>query len=287
MQSNNPVLTRYEKSTTATGPGFAYDEGRQAYAQASGQAATLGAPSGPPADTQFEVMTAGAGLRVTLADVIVKSGILFAITVAFAFVGWNVWATAPWILFVAMLAGLGLGLVNAFKKTVSPPLVMLYAVTQGIFLGAISNWYNAYAEGGGYSGLVLQAVLGTMTAFGVMLLLYGTGLVKVTGKFVKVMLVAMVSYLVIGLASLVAALFGVGSGWGFYGVGGLGLLLCAAGVLLASFSLMLDFEAIKQGIAMGAPERESWRMAFGLLVTLIWLYLELLRFLAIFSGGRE
>jgi uncharacterized YccA/Bax inhibitor family protein len=86
---------------------------------------------------------------------------------------------------------------------------------------------------------------------------------------------------------VVAAIFGVGGGWGFYGVGGLGLLLCAVGVLLASFSLMLDFEAIKQGIAMGAPERESWRMAFGLLVTLIWLYLEILRFLAIFSGGRD
>jgi len=284
MQSNNPVLTRYEKSSTAGGPGFAYDEGRQAYAQATGATATQGGPAGPGSDTDFEVMTAGAGLRVTLADVIVKSAILFAITVAFAVVGWNIWAAAPWIIFVAMFAGLGLGLVNAFKKQVSPPLVMLYALTQGIFLGAISNWYNAYAESNQYSGLVLQAVLGTMTAFGVMLLLYGTGLVKVNGKFVKVMLVAMVSYLVIALASVVAAIFGVGGGWGFYGVGGWGLLLCAVGVLLASFSLMLDFEAIKQGIAMGLPERESWRMAFGLLVTLIWLYLELLRFLAIFSG---
>ena len=238
-------------------------------------------------DAFDQARNAGSGLRVTLADVIVKSGILFAITVVFAVVGWNVWAAAPWIMIVAMFAGLGLGLVNALRKKISPPLIMLYAVTQGLFLGGISNWYNAYASGGGYTGLVLQAVLGTMTAFGVMLLLYGTGLVKVTGKFVKVMLVAMVSYLVIGLASVVAAIFGVGGGWGFYGVGGLGLLLCAVGVLLASFSLMLDFEAIKQGIAMGAPERESWRMAFGLLVTLIWLYLEILRFLAIFSGGRD
>lgn len=287
MQSNNPVLTRYEKSGTAGGPGFAYDEGRQAYAQATGATTSLGGPAGPGSDAEFEVMTAGSGLRVTLADVIVKSAILFAITVPFAVVGWNVWASAPWIIFVAMFAGLGLGLVNAFKKKVSPPLIMLYALTQGIFLGAISNWYNAYAAGGGYNGLVLQAVLGTMTAFGVMLLLYGTGLVKVTGKFVKVMMVALISYAVIALASLVGAIFGVGGGWGFYGVGGLGLLLCAVGVLLASFSLMLDFEAIKQGIAMGAPERESWRMAFGLLVTLIWLYLEILRFLAIFSGGRD
>lgn len=282
MQSNNPILTRYEKPGQA---GFAYQEGQQAYQQASAGTATAAAGA-PPTDQAFDVVTAGGGLRVTLADVIVKSAIMFGLAVVFAFVGWNVWESAPWILFVALIAGLGLGLVNALKKNVSPPLMILYAVVQGIMLGSISNWYNAYAQASEYQGIVLQAVIGTMTAFGVMLLLYGTGIVKVNGKFVKVMLVAMVSYLVIGLASLVAAIFGVGGGWGFYGVSGIGLLLCAFGVLLASFSLMLDFEAIKQGIAMGLPERESWRMAFGLLVTLIWLYLELLRFLAIF-GGRD
>lgn len=94
----------------------------------------------------------------------------------------------------------------------------------------------------------------------------------------------MISYAIIAVASLIGALFGVGGGWGFYGVGTWGLLLCAAGVLLASFALMLDFEAIKQGLAMGLPERESWRLSFGLLVTLVWLYLEILRFLAIFAG---
>ena len=82
-------------------------------------------------------------------------------------------------------------------------------------------------------------------------------------------------------------MFGVGGGWGFYGVGTFGLLLALAGVLLAAFSLMLDFEAIKQGIAMGLPERESWRLSFGLLVTIVWLYLEILRFLAIIASGRE
>ena len=86
------------------------------------------------------------------------------------------------------------------------------------------------------------------------------------------------------MASLVGALFGVGGGWGFYGVGIWGLLLCAAGVLLASFMLMLDFDAIKQGINMGLPERESWRLSFGLLVTLVWLYLEILRLLSILAG---
>ena len=76
----------------------------------------------------------------------------------------------------------------------------------------------------------------------------------------------------------------VGGGWGFYGVGGLGIIICLAGVGIAAFFLVLDFEAIKQGVAMGLPERESWRMSFGLLVTLVWIYLEFLRLFAILSG---
>ena len=97
-------------------------------------------------------------------------------------------------------------------------------------------------------------------------------------------MVAAVSYLVLALASLVASMFGVGGGWGFYGVDGIGIIISIAGVAIAAFFLALDFEAIKQGVAMGLPERESWRMSFGLLVTLVWLYLEFLRMFAILSG---
>jgi uncharacterized YccA/Bax inhibitor family protein len=86
---------------------------------------------------------------------------------------------------------------------------------------------------------------------------------------------------------LVAALFGVGGGWGFYGVGGIGLALCLFAVALAAFSLVLDFESIQQGIAYGLPERESWRMAFGLMVTLVWLYMEILRLLAILNSNSR
>jgi uncharacterized YccA/Bax inhibitor family protein len=182
-----------------------------------------------------------------------------------------------------MIVGLVLGFVNAAKKVPSPPLIMLYAAVQGLFVGGISNWYNAYASSNQYYGIVLQAVIATMTTFGVMLALYLTGVVKVTKRFQSIMIVAMVSYLLLGLASLIAALFGVGGGWGFYGVTGIGLAICVIGVLLAAFFLLMDFEAIAQGIRRGAPERESWRMAFGLLVTLIWLYLEFLRLLAIFT----
>jgi uncharacterized YccA/Bax inhibitor family protein len=275
MQSSNPVLTRYEKADKS---GFAYDEGVNAYTQASASGA-----GAADVNTAFQQVTAGGGARLTINDVVVKGLLVFAITVVFAVVGWNTIETMPWLMWVGMIGGLALGFVNALKKVPSPPLIMLYAALQGVFLGGISNWYDAYGNSNDYQGIVLQAVLATMTTFGVMLTLYLTGVIKVTKKFQSIMLVALVSYMVLGIASLIAALFGVGGGWGFYGVSGIGLAICLIGVLLAAFFLLLDFEAISQGIKMGAPERESWRMAFGLLVTLIWLYLEFLRLLAIFS----
>ncbi len=273
-QTANPILKRYEKP--AKGDGFAYAEGQTAYTQAAGGAADI--------QTQFDTITAGGGARLTFADVVVKSTILFVITVVMAFVGWAIVPGAPAVLWVGLIGALAFGLINAFKKEVSPVLVVLYATFAGLMLGAISWAYDQLALAQSYEGLVSQAIIGTLTAFGVMLFLYGTGIVKVNGKFMRIFMAAMISYFIIAMASFVGAMFGVGGGWGFYGVGVWGLLLCAAGVLLASFALMLDFEAIKQGIFMGLPERESWRLSFGLLVTLVWLYLEILRFLSILSG---
>lgn len=287
MQSNNPVLTRYEKKPTGL-----YEEGRSAFQAASGSAPTATVAPGqaapastpPQAPTDFATITAAGGLRVTLNDVIVKTAIMFVVLVVFAVIGWNVIAAIPVLLLPVMIVGLVLGIVNAVKKEVVPALMVLYAAVQGLLLGGISNWYSAYAAGSGWDDIVLQAVIATMTTFGVMLALYLTGVIKVTKRFTQILLVAGVSYLVLGIASLIAAMFGVGGGWGFYGVDGLGILISLAGVAIAAFFLALDFEAIKQGIAMGLPERESWRMAFGLMVTLIWIYLEFLRLLAIFSG---
>ena len=222
------------------------------------------------------------GARLTMDDVIVKTGMLFVVLLAGAYAGWNLVATTPSLLWISMFVALGLSLVNSFKKEVSPALIVAYAVAEGLFIGGISRYFSdAYAETA--PNLVSQAVMGTFVAFGVMLGLYRSGIIKVNGKFMKIFMVAMVSYLVIGLASFVSTFFGVGDGWGFYG-GQLGILLCVAGVGLAAFSLVVDFELITQAINAGAPEKESWRMAFGLMVSLVWLYLELLRLLAILQG---
>ena len=296
MQTANPVLARIDRDAaqaSRSGSGFAYEEGRSAVASAQyGEAAPAPAPVADDAGIYTGVqIPAPVGQRVTYADVMAKSAIMFVIAAVMAFAGWLITAASPGIgtllVFGSLIATIGLGFVNALKRQVSPALTMLYAVVSGFMLGAISYWYNQIALASDYEGLVLQAVLATFTTFGVMLLLFGTGIVKVTNKFVKFMLVAMVSYFFIALASFVAAMFGVGGGWGFYGVGTLGLLLCLFGVGLAAFSLMLDFQAIKQGVAMGLPERESWRMSFGLLVTLVWLYLEFLRLFALIAAGRE
>lgn len=277
MDSNNPVLSKYSKPAEKGGYTFAADPAPGA------QYATGGVV--PPIDTneQFANLTAASGLRLTITDVIMKTLLVFAVVVVFAVVGWNLTYAFPVIVLPALIIATIFGFMIAFRRQVSPTLVLVFSVFEGLMLGAISNWYNQFAESSNYQGIVVQAVLATMTTFGVMLVLYLTGVIKVNKKFVSVLIAAAVTYLVIGLASFVAALFGVGGGWGFYGIDGIGLIICVAGVLIAAFFLMLDFEAIKQGIAAGAPERESWRMAFGLLVTLVWIYLEFLRLIAIFS----
>ena len=281
MQTRNPVLGRLENPGSGNS-GFAYDEGRSAYSQA-----------GTGVQTAQSAEQAGTGAvstrPATLGDVINKTGVLLFVLVIFAVAGWQITPSMPWLVWVAMFVGLGLGFANALMRNIKPVLVLIYAAVQGVFLGGISYWYDNWVQtvNPGYTGLVSQAIIGTLVAFGVMLLLYTTRIIKVNGTFAKVMTIAIISYAAIALISFISALFGVGGGWGFYGVGTLGILLCAAGVLLAAFSLNLDFAAIEQGVKMGLPERESWRMSFGLLVTLVWLYLEILRMLAILAGSRD
>ena len=284
MESRNPILRRATETATGerSGAGFAYDEGRTAYAQA----ASPTAPSVAELKSIYDTKGPGTGL-LTMDDVVVKTGISFVLLVIGAVVGWNTAPSTPWLWWGAMLVGLGLGLANSFMRAINPALVLAYALVEGVFLGGISYAYNTMAQAYNYQGIVQQAVIGTLVAFGTMLVLYRTGVIKVGARFRKMMMVALVSYLAIGVVSLISAMFGVGGHWGFYGVGTLGIVLCLVGVGLAAFSLVLDFDAIAQAVAHGAPERESWRMAFGLLATLIWLYLELLRLIAIIASSNR
>ena len=129
--------------------------------------------------------------------------------------------------------------------------------------------------------IVSQAIIVTICAFTGMLFAYKSGRIRVTPKFTKVLMTALIGYLVLALLSFVGSFFGAS----IYNIGGLGLIMAAGGMVLASFFLILDFDQIQNGIAAGAPESESWRAAFGLMVTIVWLYMEVLRVLSILRGN--
>jgi len=232
-------------------------------------------------DAELARIVNGPGVagQVTFTSVIIRTAMVFSLLVVGFAYGWATAESHPSLMTISMFVGFGLAMANIFVKKPSAPLVLLYGAVEGIFIGAISRWFDA-AYG---PGIVQQAVLGTLVAFGVMLALYKSQIVKVDGKFKKVFATALMSYFFIGIASFISSFFGVGKGWGFYGVGQIGLLLCLAGVGIAAFSLMMDFEVVTSAVASGMPEEESWRLAFGLIVSLVWLYTEILRLLAILN----
>lgn len=279
MESKNPIL---RQATKQGEEGFAYNEGVSAYNAAAAGTATLDQQQQAPS-----VQAPAADRALTLDDVVAKTAFSFVVLLIGAGIGWVLTPSMPWLPLVAMLAALGVFLIGAFRKMPGAGVVLTYSALEGVALGGISMFYQDYVDqAGNGTNIIGQAVLGTLVAFAVMLFLYKSRIIKVNGTFVKVMMVAMVSYLVIAVASLIASFFGVGGGWGFYGVDGLGIILCVIGVGLAAFSLNLDFAQIEQGINQGISHRYSWTMALGLIVTLVWLYLELLRFLAILNSNN-
>lgn len=240
-------------------------------AAAAPTAATLeqmyGGPTATPRDTG----------RLTYDDVIIKTAGLFAVLLV---TGAFTWMFAPGLFFVGMIVGLVLGLVNAFKKTPSPALIIAYAAAEGVFLGGISFLFEAQ-----WQGIVLQAVLATAATFVACLALFRSGKVRVTPKFTRWLIVAMGGYLLFSLVNLVLTWTGVLDGWGMRS-GPLGVVIGLVAVGLASMSLIVDFDAIKRGVEQGAPAKFAWTAAFGLVVTLVWLYLEFLRLLAILRGDN-
>lgn len=271
--------------------------GRIEQEQRQGQFATFRTgPSQPttPTSGDLEQMYAGPSAtsvdtgRLTYDDVIMKTAIQFVLLLAGAAVSWRYVSGLSIdqqnrglvITFGAMIAAFAVYFVVLLRKTISPPLILTYALLEGVFIGAISQYYNQ-----AYNGVVGQAVLGTLAAFAAMLAAYKFGLIKVNDKFRRIATIAIVGYFFVSLGSLVASLFGVGHGWGFYGAGPLGILLCVAGVTLATISLVLNFDTIDTMVKAGAPEKTSWILGFGLVVTLVWLYIELLRLLSILRNN--
>ena len=266
MDSKNPVFNRSKDFTPRGG-----------YAQ-------FDTPSASDLQDRFEAPSATARDtgRMTLDDVVMRTAAMFAVllsTAGYTYFGWQPTNLLP--ILGAALVGFVLAMVISFSKTVRPPLILAYAAVEGVFVGGISFFY-ASAFGG---GIIAQAVLGTLCAFGSMLALYKTGVIKASPRFTKILMIALVGYLVFGALNILLSAFNIGGWTNVYSGGGLlAIGISAFGVVLASLFLVLDFDFIEQGVRNGLPEQYAWTAAFGLVVTLVWLYLEILRLLAILRG---
>jgi uncharacterized YccA/Bax inhibitor family protein len=275
MQSSNPVLNR--SSAFAPGHGQAYP-GAAPY----GQQSPYGyGGSGMPPQQQYPGAPASSR-PMTLDDVIVKTAVTLGVVVLAAALAW--WRIPVEFVKPAFLAGalvgFALAMVLSFSRKVSPALVMLYAAAEGVFLGIGSKFIAAWV---GDSGIIVQAVLATMVTAGLTLATYKYFAIKVTPKFTKMVIIGTAGFAGVLLINLVLSLFGISTG--ISGMGPMGLLFAALGAGLAVFNLILDFDMVEQGVRQGAPQNEAWRAAFGLTVTLVWLYWNILRILAILRGG--
>lgn len=179
-----------------------------------------------------------------------------------------------------LLGGFALSLATIFKKEWAPITAPLYAVAQGLFLGAISAMFNS-----AYPGIVLQAVSLSMATLLVMLVIYQSGWIQVTDKFRMGVIVATGGIAVVYLVSIVLGLFGIsvpfitGSGW-------FSILFSVFVVGLAALNFILDFDFIEKGARANIPKYMEWYGAFAMMVTLVWLYLEILRLLAKLNDRR-
>ena len=219
---------------------------------------------------------------MTVSGTMTATGVLFVILFVSAVFGWNstielaegAGVSLPGLAIVGTLVGFVCAIVVAFKPMLARVLGPIYAVAQGFFLGAISKAYNDR-----FDGIVVQAVGATLAVFLVMLVLYRTRIIKVTNKFRRNIIMATIGLMVFYFVSIVLSLFGVDVRF-IDSPSPLGIAFSIFAAGLAAMNLALDFDFIERGAAAKLPKGMEWFAAFGLLITLVWLYLELLRLLS-------
>jgi uncharacterized YccA/Bax inhibitor family protein len=293
MQSNNPVFRRSEEFNRG-GPN-AY--GNQTYAGNGAPVQGYGSdPSqwgtgtpGAPGTPQAPVTTG----PMTIDSVVQKTAITLGVVILTAAATWIMTpdietATtsedlAP--LFAALTIGslgaFGLSMVNSFKRVISPALVLAFAALEGVALGALSKFFDSMFGSADTGSIVVQAVIGTFAAFAGTLTAYKVFNIQVGSKFRTFVIAAMFGMVALSIFEVVLGLFS--AEMGLFGFGALGLLFSIAGLVLGVFMLILDFDFVEQGVANAIPERESWRAAFAMTVSLVWIYTNLLRILAIMN----
>ncbi|MDY2942047.1 MAG: Bax inhibitor-1/YccA family protein [Varibaculum sp.] len=232
-----------------------------------------------------------AANRITMEDVITKTGIMFVALLVAAGIAWIMGAQsfglASAMVGIGAIVGLVLALINSFKREPSAPLTIGYSLAEGMFLGALSMMLEYI-----YPGIVIQAVIGTFAVFATTLALYATGKVTYSSWMMKTVLIGLVGLIIYSVVSMLLVFTGVISNpFGLDGITILGVPLGAIvgviAVFLGAVALISDFEVAKQAVSAGVPEKYAWRVAFGIMVTLVWLYTEILRLLQIIRAFSD
>ncbi|MBK3588348.1 Bax inhibitor-1/YccA family protein [Streptomyces microflavus] len=292
MRSSNPVFSRRGFSRDNGHAGFnaapqagaaatganPFAQGTAANPYATNPYAQQGTQPGAPAPARTDAMT--------IDDVVTRTAMTLGTVIVAAAIAWWVLpvdqanlGTAYGVAIGAAIIGFVLSLVNSFKRRPSPPLILTYAAFEGVFLGIVSNIVSVYVA----PGAAMQAVLGTMAVFAGVLIAYRTGLIRVTRRFYGFVMAAAIGFMLLMMVNLLFAVFGGGDGLGFRS-GALGVVFGIVAIVIGACILALNFKQVEDGIAYGAPREEAWLAAFGLTVTLVWIYIEMLRLVAILSG---
>lgn len=284
MKSNNPIFNN--------NPAF---NGQAGYGQ--GGYAQQAYPQGgyPPPPPGYGAPQYGAPLQapqatraMTIDDVVQKTGISLGVVLIAAVATWvgtgdvaaGDTSSLVALTSVGMFGGLIVGLICSFKRSMlSPALVLAYAAFQGLFMGGISKIYDAQFPN---TGIVFQAVLGTIFAGGGVLAAYKFFDIKIGDRFRRGVIAASFGFLGLGLLELVLSF--AGHPMGLFGNGGLGLIFAIAGLGFGVVGLLLDFDMVENGLRAGVPEKFAWTAAFGLTASLVMVYFYLLRILAILQN---
>ncbi|MFJ4921325.1 Bax inhibitor-1/YccA family protein [Streptomyces sp. NPDC088725] len=293
MRSSNPVFSRrgfsrdngyagFNAAPQAGGPAVGTNPyatnpyATNPYAPQQGDAQ----PGGPQAPTRPAVMT--------IDDVVARTAMTLGTVIVTAVLSWlllpvdeaNV-GKSYGIAIGAAVVAMVLSLIQSFKRKPTPALILAYAAFEGVFLGVLSAVVSTYIA----PGVVIQAVLGTMAVFAGVLIAYKMRWIRVTRRFYGFVMAAAMGFVLLMVVNLLFSVFGGGDGLGFRS-GGLGIVFGIVGIILGACFLALDFKQVEDGIAYGAPREESWLAAFGLTLTLVWIYLEALRLLSILQGDN-
>jgi uncharacterized YccA/Bax inhibitor family protein len=263
--AGNPVLNRFDSATSGRTATFRTDANPGQLQQMYNQPA-YGGPTPPVAPSRY----------MTLDDVVMRTGAMLAVLFAAGAVTWIANPTKgayTGLIIIGAVGGIGLGLFISFTMRANAFTCLVYSALEGLLLGAVSRAFET-----AHPGIVIQALTGTVMVAGAVLIVYKVGAIRVTPRFTRIIFAATLGVFGLMLVNLIAYLVHPG-GLGLRNGGALAILFSLLCIGLAAMNLVIDFDMVEKGIRSGADEKFAWYASFGILVTLVWLYIEILRLL--------